>query len=172
MTAIPLSGRNGTGLSTIVDDDRAERLASFTWHLTPNGYVATSRVPRLVEWIGDGPFIVMMHRVVAGLFGRHDGTDVDHANMDRLDNRRENLRLGNRSLNMANQRARAKSGFKGVHWHAGRWSASITVNYRNIYLGRHDTAIEAAVAYNAAAVRYFGEFARLNDLSNAGVAAC
>jgi len=157
MATISLSGRRGAGAAAIVDNDMAEWLGQFRWHLTPHGYVATSRGPSLERAIGPGPLIVMMHRVVLGMVGRHDGTDVDHINMDRLDNRRENLRRASRSQNMANQEARARSGFKGVYWHAGRWVASITVNYRSIHLGRHATAIEAAAAYDAAALLHFAK---------------
>ena len=43
----------------------------------------------------------------------------------------------------------------------GRWEAAICADYKQIYLGLFDTKEEAVAAYNAAAQRLHGEFARL-----------
>lgn len=87
---------------------------------------------------------------------------------DRLiDNRRANLRPGTRVQNMRNSdiRSDSQSGFKGVTWDAsrGKWLASLTMNYKNIYLGRYSDKVEAAKAYDAAAEKFFGEFAKTNE---------
>lgn len=60
------------------------------------------------------------------------------------------------------------SGFKGVGFHAksGKYHARIVVNYKAISLGYHRTAQEAALAYNAAALKYHGEFAKLNQVED------
>jgi hypothetical protein len=92
---------------------------------------------------------------------------IDHRNRDGLDNRRENLRPATQSQNMANSRSRPGSSlFKGVSWirRDRRWYASIMFNYRSISLGNYVSEIEAAKAYNAAAIRLFGEYARLNEI--------
>jgi hypothetical protein len=47
---------------------------------------------------------------------------------------------------------------------AKNWRAQITVNYKNINLGRFMNEQEAALAYNAAALKYYGQFAVLNEL--------
>lgn len=98
---------------------------------------------------------------------------VDHINGDKLDNRKENLRFATNSQNQANRRvARGASKFKGVTWQKrkcdasrGYWKAQIVVNGELHYLGKYNTDLEAAKAYNEAAVRFFGEFAYLNDLT-------
>ncbi len=97
------------------------------------------------------------------------GSEIDHiepGELRGLDNRRSNLRLADRSQNMANVGLRVtnKSGYKGVWWDEGRkkWAAKIRVNYKAIHLGRYLVREDAARAYDIAAVRYFGEFARLN----------
>ena len=45
-----------------------------------------------------------------------------------------------------------------------RYMAQIRVNYKAIYLGYYSSAVEAAKAYNKAAIKYHGDFANLNIL--------
>jgi hypothetical protein len=114
---------------------------------------------------------ILMHRVIVGLPpGRYP--EVDHHNHDGLDNRRENLRITDRSHQMGNTRLGSQntSGFKGVSLdktkQGWRWKASIRVNGREVNLGRFalDDKIEAARAYDRAALKAFGEFARINGV--------
>lgn len=115
--------------------------------------------------------IVYMHRLILGCENREQG---DHDNRNSLDNRRFNLRKCTHAQNNQNKEKlrRNKSGYKGVNWFkyqkphgkGGRWTARIMANRKCIHLGYFDTALEAARAYNEAAVKYHGEFARLNLL--------
>ena len=91
----------------------------------------------------------------------------------RLMNLRENLRICTEAENTHNMRPRdtrvhkdSSSGYKGVSWinKDKKWRAQITVNYKNINLGRFGDEREAALAYNAAALKYHGKFAWLNKL--------
>lgn len=90
---------------------------------------------------------------------------VDHINGDKSDNRIENLRPASKAQNAQNARKRAgsRSPLKGVNWHQqiGRWRAKIKVNSRSVSLGCFATEKEAHAAYQAAAAKYFGEFARV-----------
>ena len=92
------------------------------------------------------------------------GSDVDHINGNRDDNRIENLRLATRSQNNANARIgkNNSSGYKGVTWFKrhGLWRAQITVNRVNKHLGYFKCPKEAHQAYISAAESAFGEFAR------------
>ena len=104
------------------------------------------------------------------------GLIVDHRNGDTLDNRRHNLRLCTRLDNQHNIHARrSKSGFKGVARVVRRsgaagnindlrkpWIAMIRCAGKAHYLGYHETAAQAARAYDEAAKRLHGEFANLN----------
>jgi hypothetical protein len=95
------------------------------------------------------------------------GLLVDHRNGNTLDNRRTNLRLATCSQNRINsQRDKSKtsSRYVGVSLEKGRgkWLAYISYNGKRIHLGRFDNELDAARAYDLAAVKYHGEFARLN----------
>ena len=89
---------------------------------------------------------------------------IDHINGDKADNCIANLRLADFSKNQANSKRRStnRSGFKGIWFHkfSGLWAATITVNRKPIHLGYFKTPEEAHEAYKAAAVQYFGEYAR------------
>lgn len=103
---------------------------------------------------------IMMHRLVMG--DACVGFVVDHINGDGLDNRRSNLRLCTQRENSRNRRP--NNGYRGVSWKVdvGKWRSRIMVDRKEINLGVFDTAEEAAVAYNEAAIKHFGEFAKLN----------
>ena len=98
-----------------------------------------------------------------------EGEIVDHIDGDTLNNRRYNLRITDFKGNARNHGLNKNntSGYKGVSLEqskSSRWRAYITVNWKHITLGSYATKEEAAKAYNEAAVKYFGEFARLNEL--------
>lgn len=153
---IQLELANGHGPAII--DDQDGDLAEQRWHITAGGrYAANGRHEYL-------------HMVVARrMFGTiPDGLEVDHASGNKLDCRRTNIRLGTRSQNNANAPAR-RDGYKGVCYVKRRarcglsaWAARIKVDGTEEHLGYHETEVEAAGAYDEAALEHYGEFARLN----------
>jgi hypothetical protein len=74
--------------------------------------------------------------------------------------------VGTRQENLRNaaKRRGTSSRFKGVSHRKDRdiWSAGIGISGEHKSLGCYDDEVEAARAYDRAAVEYFGEFARLN----------
>lgn len=100
--------------------------------------------------------------------GEWPNGDVDHANLDKMDNRIDNLRIATPAQNMANTRtfSHNKSGFKGVrlrtdhHKRRKPYEATIYVAGKPKYLGTYATPEEAHAAYVVAANENFGEFAR------------
>ena len=67
------------------------------------------------------------------------GFEIDHINRNKLDNRKENLRIVTRSQNQMNRviQKNNTSGYKGITWNQKRkkWQAQIMVNYKCIILG-------------------------------------
>jgi hypothetical protein len=92
---------------------------------------------------------------------------VDHDNHHGLDNRRSNLRQVTHAENQQNARktiSKTTSRFKGVDFvkATGKWRARIVVNGRRLFLGSFTDELDAARAYDEAAMKYFKEFACLN----------
>lgn len=108
---------------------------------------------------------ITAHRIVwIWVHGSLPEADIDHINCDKADNRIANLRAASRSQNSANRPPpkNNKSGYKGVHFDRGRqrWMAYIKKDWKRHHLGRFDSKEEAIAAYETAALKMFGEFAR------------
>lgn len=146
------------GVLCLYDDEDAAIVARGPWHVG-NGYVRRS------SSVDGKRTLILMHREI---LSAPDGVRVDHANGNRADNRRSNLRLCTHAENMRN-RAVSKSnglGLKGVYCEMRRgrpmrWRAQIECNNRRFRLGLFKSPEAAYAAYCAAAKRLHGEFARL-----------
>lgn len=144
------------GRVALVDDDDYRRLRNFgSWCCNNRGYAV-----HYTE-ICDKRRVLYMHRVI---LSAPPHLTVDHINRDKLDNRRENLRLATRSQNQANHAKRSDSSmdYKGVTFRKGRYDARIKYGDKRISLGRFDDPEEAAYAYDTAARLLYWEFAGLN----------
>jgi hypothetical protein len=111
-----------------------------------------------------GGRILQMHNVV---MPPPEGLETDHRFGKTLDNRCSQLRCGTHGQNMCNQTSHRRnntSGYKGVICNGYGWEVLIGVNGKRVYIGcfPKDQLIEAAKAYDVAAIRYHGEYARLN----------
>ena len=138
------------GAVALVDDEDFEKVSGHSWQLHSKGY-AVAKI---------GGKKIFMHRFI---LNAQEGQEVDHRNRDRLDCQKGNLRFATVSQSNANRSSKNKTGYKGVSETRGKFLAHIKVSGRDLFLGRFDRAADAAKAYNEAAVRYFGEFAKLNE---------
>jgi hypothetical protein len=156
----------GGGLWTILDQKDYYRLRDINWWVHGNGsslYAVCSIVTAPGKTV-----IKRMHREI---MNPPPGLLVDHRHGNTLDNRRSELRLATRSQNQYNKRktrSNTTSKYKGVSYDKAnqKWAAKILYKGKEKWLDRFGNEIEAAIAYDKAAKKYFGEFARLNFPEN------
>lgn len=161
MKEIPLT----RSMVALVDDDLYPYLSMYKWHAhkEDNRFYAWTHIPF-------GPRkgkIIRMHQVILeGL----PGLLPDHRDGNGINNQLTNLRFCTKSQNSANsKRARNNtSGFKGVAKSPKTcvrpWRSVIMKSGRYMHLGTFDTKKEAAQAYDEAAARLFGPFAKTNAM--------
>lgn len=148
--------------TVVVDGEDFDFLNQWKWHAGKNGSYAARG-----EWQKgkNKNKIIYMHRLIMKVEGK---TQVDHKNGNGLDNRKENLRLCTNKENQRNHKLLVtnKSGFNGVSWNSKvkKWETCISVDNKTVHLGFYRNKIKSATIYNAAATKYFGEFARLNNI--------
>jgi hypothetical protein len=144
------------GKIALVDDEDYDTLSEYKWYanrVAGKHWYATRRGKK-----GEGDRVRMHNQIL-------DTLGVDHIDGDGLNNQRSNLRPATQQQNSRNRRPiGGKSQYKGVTWnrHIEKWTAKIWIDYKCIYLGSYKTEREAAVAYDNAAIKHFGEFAKLN----------
>ena len=141
------------GLVALIDEADAAMVSVCSWCASYNG---RNPIPYVKGRPGADRRFVRLHRYLLGF----PDLQVDHRNGDTLDNRRANLRLATQSQSTANTRIRKDNttGFKGVTFERGLYVATC----QGIRIGKYTTAIEAAAAYDRAALATFGDFARCN----------
>ena len=159
---VPLTigrARTPSGLFAVVDDEDYERVSSMNWRI----YVSRTHLYAISGY-------VFMHRFITEA---PEHLLTEHINSDGLDNTRHNLRLVTATQNLADMAPHqwyggkpTTSTFKGVSLMKGErarpWRATIRVESQQHFLGYHLTEEGAARAYDDAATRFFGPFARTN----------
>lgn len=143
----------------IVDNADYDLLSKYKWNYH-QGYPSRNKrvsVNKRITW-----------RIYNELLGKQIGMDIDHINGNTLDNRRCNLRICRHAQNSYNQilPKNNTSGYKGVTWYKryNKWLAQTLVDGKRKNLGYFNNKLDAAKAYNEAAIKYFGKFARINKI--------
>jgi hypothetical protein len=154
------------GYKALVDDEDFERVNAHEWCASEkrraDGTLWNVYAIRQVRVAGEKK-PQLMHRFILGI--SNSKTQVDHApDHNGLNNQKSNLRTTKDKNQRNAQLSRANtSGFKGVSWDKKKrkWVAQIRY-IKNRFLGYFATAELAAKAYDAAALKYYGEFAYTN----------
>lgn len=155
-TALVPLGRSGT-VFAVIDVEDIPLASGRNWCKDGNNYACTN------EWSQGRYVTVRLHCLINKT---PKGFDTDHINGIEQDNRRANLRTAMHSQNLANQAPPCGRRFKGTQAHRNKWTARIKLCGKYVYLGSFGTEVEAAEAYNAAAIKHYGAFARLNKIYN------
>lgn len=156
MKLIPLT----KGMTALASDEDFNEVSSFKWHAVQTKGTWYARRSIKGEK-ANRPKKVYLHRQ---LLKASPGDQVDHANGNGLDNRRENIRIASSAQNMQNRPVQRNnvSGLKGVHYRKdrGTYRARIVVDGREINLGTYKSPQDASRAYEKASAQYFGQFHR------------
>ena len=129
----------------IIDLEDVEKIKNYKWSLK-NGYAFNTEVGLLHRFLNEYPNDMV----------------IDHINLNKLDNRRSNLRICTYSQNNMNTKIKSSntSGTKGVWWNTKRekWIAEIMIDNKKYYLGEFINKEEAIKTRKEAEIKYFGEF--------------
>ena len=143
------NGKNQDIAEVKIDIDDIDSVIKYKWRLNTWGYAESI--------INDKH--VLMQRFIMNEYDKCN--IVDHINRDKLDNRKSNLRIVDKSFNAVNTDIRLNntSGVTGVSWFkpAGLWRAYINYQGNRIELGYYKKYEDAVVArLNAENKYYYG----------------
>ncbi|HZZ77467.1 MAG TPA: HNH endonuclease [Gemmataceae bacterium] len=149
------------GFFTLIDSTSMDVVSAYTWFADVRNRNVYARRNAIINGKASSQ---RMHRLILHPL---QGFEVDHINGNGLDNRVANLRFVTRRENNHNfrpERDRKTSRYKGVCWDNAcqKWYATIRLPERCLSIGHYTSEEEAALAYNSAAIRHFGEHARIN----------
>lgn len=148
-------GYTQSGKEFYFDKEDYKLINQYCWDIdNSNGYVKTiDRVNKTGK--------LYLHRLLMGCT-KGDGIIIDHINRNRIDCRKNNLRIVNDIQSAINKGIKSNntSGKVGVSWSKdfNKWEAYITVNKKRLHLGLFDTFDEAVKVRKEAEDKYFGEY--------------
>lgn len=130
----------------LCDIDDWEKLKRHYWNICPTGYAAAGTTA------GGRMFF---HKEVTNTTSEI----IDHINMNKLDNRKCNLRIADKKINSINRDLQSNNttGHKGIYFDKryGTWNARVTVNRKTIHLGTYSTKEQAIAARIKGEEKYY-----------------
>jgi hypothetical protein len=151
-----LSGEYGIGYTTNTNEpfyfdlEDYDKIKNYCWSIDKHGYVISRSAKQ--NWK-----MIKLHSFILDL------TRIDHINKNKLDNRRNNLRVATISQNAMNSKIRIsnKTGIIGVCFNKinNKWISYININKEHKILGNYYDFKNAIIARLKAEKQYFGEFA-------------
>lgn len=148
------------GHTAIIDNEEYAKVKNYKWYVAKdkNTYYVQAHIV-----LNDKKTTIKMHRII---MDAKRNQILDHIDGNGLNNQKINLRFCTNSENLRNAKKRnnTSSKYKGVAWNCVHkyWQANIYVNGKLKSLGIYRDEYKAAKAYDRAAKKYFGEFARPN----------
>ena len=161
------------GFTALIDNEDYEKVKEYNWHIKDlkNGKkYAITHVRDFSVKSNKLKKLFMQNLIMPPPVGFL----VDHKNLNPLDNRKSNLRICTTVENMRNKKKykplTASSKYKGVYKTRGekKWRVRIQTGQKRIFLGVFTNQKKAALAYDIAAIKHFGEFAFLNFPNRGG----
>jgi hypothetical protein len=119
-------------------------IADFSWQIDERGYVIMNTYCRHdKDYVHRNKYRV--HRVIMGC---PDELVIDHIDGNKLNNKRSNLRIctqGENNQNLTKLRTNNSTGYRGVYYNKklDKYTASVSINKKRVYLGAYETAEEA-----------------------------
>lgn len=136
----------GNNSFMLCDTEDWERLKNHYWNVNAAGYATAGT---------SAGGTMFFHKEVTNTTSEI----IDHINMNKLDNRKCNLRIADKKINSINRglQSNNKTGCKGVYHDRryGTWNARVTVDRKTIHLGTFPTKEEAIAARLAGEEKYY-----------------
>ena len=137
----------------IIDLEDVEKCKPYKWTLRNDGYVSTKKNYQAIK----------LHRFIADT---PEGMHTDHINRNRLDNRKDNLKICNQKENNKNKGLYKSNqlGYTGVskaRTLKEGFISCIRFENKTYHLGSFDTFEEAVKARQDAEVKFYGKILEL-----------
>lgn len=139
----------------IIDKDNYNKIKKYKWYKS-HGYCVTKGI------IKDNG--IRIHNIIMDNLDYIDEIIYDHQDKDKMNNRKDNLRLVTNQENSMNmgKKVTNTSGVTGVHQYnqdlESKWDTFITYKYKPIWLGRYLNFDEAVIARLEGEAKYFKEY--------------